>query len=423
MLRIYGDNILECWRLLQYGIPSGQNYLGSGPHNLLEPTLRVLDKQFQLLPSPDLIPREIRDRLSSHKLSLRENPDAIIAKEDNILATFEFCSALPAGNNAWQRHGRALSLCLNGIKHFHVAKVGGYELDKDRNKKATRLPNPLLIISYIGMSNISKEGKSYFVPIVNEDTSDSLESLLLACDCKSLMSHAVQSLFFESSNLDEVGEKIFAANLSLVSAVSKPEMTDSSFSREEWSTLAQNVCDGSSAPLDEIMQMRKVNWKKSAPSNRSKSGQALQHYMEKNFQSLGDSKIPICLARRRDLPSFQNFLDSLYGEGVVNMNLANLSSDLLITCDSGFKPRGDDSRPARGLTPFARSLINKDSDTKILVFLYGPCKEYQWRDVKSGRIDKLAASNGLWESIYNMADFLILDSEKHPHPLALEISK
>ena len=64
--------------------------------------------------------------------------------KEKFIYTFEFSSALPAGNKAWQRQGRALSLSLNGIKHFHIAKLGGYELDKNREKKSPRLPNPLI---------------------------------------------------------------------------------------------------------------------------------------------------------------------------------------------------------------------------------------------------------------------------------------
>ena len=75
------------------------------------------------------------------------------------------------------------------------------------------------------------------------------------------------------------------------------------------------------------------------------------------------------------------------------------------------------------MTPFARSLMpNKDS-SKLLVFLYGPCPLYQWEEIKSGNFKALAEKNGLWESIYKMADYLILDSEKHPHPLFISINK
>jgi len=110
MLHVYGDNILECWRLVQYANTQEAEPTVPANNDILKPTISVGGQEIKLMPSPDLIPINIKENFCKHRDSLRENPDAVISDETNILATFEFCSALPAGNNAWQRHGRALSI-------------------------------------------------------------------------------------------------------------------------------------------------------------------------------------------------------------------------------------------------------------------------------------------------------------------------
>jgi len=426
MLHVYGDNILECWRLVQHANTQETEPTVPANNDILKPTISVGEREIKLMPSPDLIPINIKENFCKHKDSLRENPDAVISDETNILATFEFCSALPAGNNAWQRHGRALSICINGISHFHIAKVGGFELDKDRNKKATRLPNPLLLISYLAMGRGIAPGGSYFVPIVVDDTSDELGHLIGHCDCKHELSRIVQSLISTGEIPGDSLESIIEANIRLIESISKPKGDKKSLSRNEWVNIAEKLAQGKTDPLKEIVDVRRIEWKKSAPSNTSSTGKKLQRYMEINFQAIGDAKIPICLARKEQIKGFQEFLEELYADSIKQRGFdlqASVPGDLLITCDSGFKPRGDDSRPARGLTPFAKSLVGENSEVKILVFLYGPCKEYQWRKIKDGHMENLAQSNGLWESIYKLADFLILDSESHAHPLTVEVHK
>jgi hypothetical protein len=63
---------------------------------------------------------------------LREAADAIITRikdgSESAVAAIEFCGALPAGNQAWQRQGRAFSFAHAGIPYFYVAELGGFEL-------------------------------------------------------------------------------------------------------------------------------------------------------------------------------------------------------------------------------------------------------------------------------------------------------
>lgn len=79
---------------------------------------------------------------------LREGADSyiseVIGKEEKFVLAIEYCSALPAGNNAWQRNGRALSSVLAGVPYLFMAELGGVELNGKREVIAARKPNPIV---------------------------------------------------------------------------------------------------------------------------------------------------------------------------------------------------------------------------------------------------------------------------------------
>uniref|UniRef100_UPI00405652E7 hypothetical protein n=1 Tax=Agathobacter sp. TaxID=2021311 RepID=UPI00405652E7 len=92
---------------------------------------------------------------------LDETPDAIVTYVENgletILYAIEFCSALQAGNQAWQRSGRAFSTGRTGCPYIYVVDFVDYELDpKTRERKSLRFPNPVVPYSYINFSEDSE---------------------------------------------------------------------------------------------------------------------------------------------------------------------------------------------------------------------------------------------------------------------------
>src|SRR5699024_9757591 len=70
-------------------------------------------------------------------------------KSEEILCAVEFCSALQAGNQAWQRSGRAFSTQRANCPYLYVVDFVKYELDSSRARKALRMPNPTVPFSYI----------------------------------------------------------------------------------------------------------------------------------------------------------------------------------------------------------------------------------------------------------------------------------
>jgi hypothetical protein len=83
------------------------------------------------------------------------------------------------------------------------------------------------------------------------------------------------------------------------------------------------------------------------------------------------------------------------------------NKQLAVVWITGFKPRGDDSRPDRGLTPLARMILGNDTD--ILTIVYGPAKQSTW-DAFMKSPEQIAKDNGLWQSIINICDYVLIDS-------------
>jgi hypothetical protein len=72
----------------------------------------------------------------------------------------------------------------------------------------------------------------------------------------------------------------------------------------------------------------------------------------------------------------------------------------------GFKPRGDDNRPDRGILPLAVMLSS--TEVEIMTYIYGPVLAKNLASlVNTPR--RLADSNGLWKSILALSNYVALD--------------
>ncbi len=162
---IHGDNIVECERALTIILQSLEGVFESisppifsitCPRYLLK--LKGAKELFSVTFYPGFgrwdhdILQSIRDRGGV----LREAADVIVTAVQNgeelPLFAIEFCGALPAGNQAWQRSGRAFSFGTAQIPYLYISELGGYELDSKRRRKAPRMPNPAVPFSYLAFS-------------------------------------------------------------------------------------------------------------------------------------------------------------------------------------------------------------------------------------------------------------------------------
>jgi len=171
-LRVHGDNIVECERtLLLLSQAFGKEVRIIPASSLYMPfyELAINDKdilQIELLSGHGRWGVDITTALMDNGGILREGADSYITEivngQEKILLAIEYCSALPAGNNAWQRNGRAYSSVLAGVPYLYYAEVGGVELDENRAVKAPRFPNPVVPFSYL---TTTKRMNAFCIPV------------------------------------------------------------------------------------------------------------------------------------------------------------------------------------------------------------------------------------------------------------------
>ena len=145
--RIHGDNIVECERIANLIInevhPRNVEKTLISPATISESinfyySGKYFEWSLELLPGFNKAGRsrwkgDIFKSLRENGSFLDETPDAIITAIDNdkekILCAIEFCSALQAGNQAWQRSGRAFSTGRTGCPYIYIVDFVKYELD------------------------------------------------------------------------------------------------------------------------------------------------------------------------------------------------------------------------------------------------------------------------------------------------------
>src|SRR3989338_1211108 len=422
ILRIHGDNILECesaLKLLSSSLNGGIFRLKSGPAYAPIYEFESDQKEYfeiQLFAGYGRWGFPLVEYIASLGGTLREAPDAIITRleiksgklyERPILA-FEFSGALPAGNNAWQRTGRALALAYAGIPYLYFAELGGQELDASRVIKAARFPNPLVPFAYavLGMTS-----GSISLPVYIASPSSNQNVLQIFRDCfgKKKSIELVRSILLTE---DQNGsrEKIEAKVLNVLRVLAEQRKRNDILTAEEWTELhAQKT------------GLEKAEWliKRAMPWNK-KIGlkglppsfyELLKAAQGNGVVAIGSKDMPISLIPANRRARFGAKIKSIYGAKTDKAFigwLSNTSRPLLCVWVAGFKPRGDDSRPDRGLVPLARMIFGME-DVDVLTVVYGPAKPSTWSMLQSD-IRKLAATNGLWEAIVNLSNGILINS-------------
>lgn len=160
--RIHGDNIVECERTLKM-VAEAYDATCEPLHSpVYRPKYSVETKDCAFI--VELLSghgrwgnTDLGDLIHEAGGQLRESADSYLTEvagaEEKILLAIEYCSALPAGNNAWQRNGRALASVFANVPYLYFAEIGGVELDEKRVPKAPRYPNPAVPFSYVALSH------------------------------------------------------------------------------------------------------------------------------------------------------------------------------------------------------------------------------------------------------------------------------
>lgn len=421
---IHGDNIVECVRAFEY-IVAGLDALVK---EILGPSVSVtcpvytvmLDRYelvFQFLPGYGER-RWNQDVLAFIQRSggrLREAADAIVTLiedgEEHSVAAIEFCGALPAGNQAWQRQGRAFSFAHAEVPYFYVAELGGFELDTDRERKAERMPNPAIPFSFIAMTQYSG---SVCLPVYEANagaTPETIERYGPIFGKSEFLEFLKLAVLGDATEIvaSELGDKCVA----LVELLANSKKRQDGLTGVQWKAAHKAVVEGQSLPefLEENVQLA---WKKTAYI-AGLTATARQFMLLGAQESLGltSTTLPLSFIPKGSREAFSQKAKALYKDMTSNFAawLGNDDKPLAISWVMGFKPRGDDARPDRGLPPLTRMLIGDDCD--LLTFVYGPALVTHWIDLAANPVG-LARQNGLWEAVLGVSDGVLVDSSTKP---------
>lgn len=421
---IHGDNIVECVRAFDY-IVTG---LGNLVNEITGPTVSVTcpvyivhledhELSFQFLPGYGER-RWNQDVLGFIKRSggrLREAADAIITNIANDtelpIAAIEFCGALPAGNQAWQRQGRAFSFAHAGVPYFYVAELGGFELDADRGRKAERMPNPAVPFSFFTMTqyqasvclpvyeaNSGATGKTiaHYEPIFGK--TEFLEFLKLAV---------------LGDGTDAAGVELGRKCTALVKLLADAKKRKDGLSGDQWQAAHDAVLAGQTLP-DFLAKNVRLAWKKTAYiAGLTATAKQFMALGSKETLGLTSTVLPLSFVPKEKRATFARQVRVLYPD-IEDAFVAWLETDeqhLAIAWVMGFKPRGDDARPDRGLPPLARMLVGNDCE--LMTFVYGPAPVSHWNKLARTPVE-LATQNGLWEAVLGVSDGVLVDSATKP---------
>lgn len=422
-LNIYGDNILECEEALRLVTSALEMELVPVDSPLYTPTFQLLyndipQYEVKLFPGYDRWEYDIKKVMESMGAKLREATDAVITEindekntEVPILA-MEFCGALPAGNNAWQRTGRALSCAQSGVPYLYFAELGGVELGENRKIKAARFPNPIIPFAYL---SLGKTYDSVTLPIYQPSPSITLE---LYRTFEPYFTGEELNSYIKSvitGKEDLASRKIIEEKAIELTAFlsSKRKNQGNILSPEDWKTLSIHE---DSSEIASWLIKKGLSWKKRVTIPTTDTfRKLLQKVALMGAVAVGSSEMPFCLLSIDQRKELSTILNELYGEKLSEdfQQWIIESKPLFIAWVAGFKPRGDDSRPDRGLVPLLRMVVGEDG-VDVLTIVYGPVKTEMLRQLQEN-IWRLAKTNGLWQSVLHYSDGVIVDTTTSDH--------
>lgn len=416
---IYGDNIVECERMFSLLCDSLEADEKNICGNLPAPTMSIETPKgtfvFQFYPGFGRWENDVISMIRSNGGVLREAPDVILTKsiEDKeipVLAV-EFCSALPAGNQAWQRSGRAYSTARPKIPYLFVTEIGGYELDANRKKKAPRLPNPAIPFSFISYSILTEREVTiaYTMNPGADSTNKDIYKDIVAGNDLLLYIKAILLEQDTTKAFDKLQTKVF----SFVSKLSANAKASQTLNTTQWETVYS--CLKKCGHTNAILRESSFGWKKKYSIKVTKTFASVFNKVSKIATAVGSKDLPFCVIESTQIQQLSKILSSTY-KNISTDYLYQISSlkQVAICWINGFKPKGDDARPDRGLLPFLRMLLG--DQIHVLTFVYGPAKKTMINKFEN-KPEDLTRENGLWEAVLGLSDFIICDSKNAAEPI------
>ena len=417
---IYGDNIVECERMLALveRALSATDCVICG--TAVAPSFRLATKEgvyeFSFFPGFDRWEQNLVESIRAAGGVLRETPDVYVTRiegetEMPILAV-EFCSALPAGNQAWQRSGRAYSTARCGIPYLFVTEIGGFELDSMRNRKVPRLPNPAVPFSFLSYSESAESDVmiAYSMNPGADDENRAKYARMIAGD--DLPRYVAARIRGEDP--DETLNVLKRKAYSFVqTAADGKKMRVAALTTAQWNRVHDALeRDGDAR---ELYLAFDLPWKKKVSIPTRPSFRKFLKGIERLATAVASGDLPFCVIRKERMDELKSLIRRTYPTFFSKIEEAAFDGGgLAICCINGFKPHGDDARPDRGLLPLLRMLIG--DEIQVLSVVYGPASR-QMVEKLSSSPKVLGDENGLWESVLALSNFVICDSMKGDEPV------
>lgn len=411
VLRIHGDNIVECERtliMIAEAFNSDYRLVSESPLYMPQYIIDTEEDSFEI------------ELLSGHKRweginlgdivyqsggKLREKADSYITEvkhsKENLLLGIEYCSALPAGNNAWQRNGRALASVFANVPYLFYAEIGGIELSEDRKPKMPRYPNPAVPFSFI---SISHDMNSICFPVYRAHPSMTEENY---AKYKDSLGYETGLTFLKEiingKTSEETRKVLSDKSLSLVKTLSDSRKLRDTLRKEEWDGLLNSKDRASWLASFEGFGWKKKNSKKVKVS--STFTKLKTKVEELDAKAITSKDLPFCIIPKQKLKGFKSWLIKTY-KGL-DTDIAT-DKDLALVWITGFKPKGDDSRPDRGLSPLCRMILGQGAN--IMAIVSGPVSKNTLESLLED-YNTLCNTNGLFQSIFTCCNYLLVDSE------------
>ena len=292
------------------------------------------------------------------------------------------------------------------MPYFYYAEIGGVELDERRMFKAPRFPNPVVPFSYISAMN---DNEIFCVPVYKAHPTITEE-----------LYQTFKDVFGYETSLDVIKKMILGQkyedsiivlkqkNLKLVQILSRIRRVRNTFVGKQWEDYLN-----SASKIDWIDKNTPVGcWKKKS-SEKVNVSQTFVSFLRNienlGCKSIGSNDLPICVIPQKRMADLREILSRIYPNIKFSIDF---NKPLAIVWITGFKPRGDDSRPDRGLSPLARMALGPNA--QILAVVSGPAKNSTWNSLLSS-VENLAKQNGLWQAIVNNCNFFFVDSNTCRH--------
>ena len=328
-------------------------------------------------------------------LFISENPDVLVLFEsDNTpqkLFAVEFCSALPAGNQSWQRFARGKQLSKNGTDYFFISELGGSELGENRKQISIRFPNP--IVNFGALSTSKKPSCGLFVNLLIKKPGcpDEIAKKFENCLGIDILERYILNLTLGKNE----NAKIYDHQRELIKCFIAQKRRRSFFEIDFFEDKP-------------IMPEQRFapGWKKRRSIDVTNDTKSILSTASRLSNGYYGTDLPFVAIQANSSNIFCNEVNQITaGDRKIKLNRAE--QKVFFAAIAGFKPRGDDARPDRGLVPLLDSIVATDSLIVSLVF--GPAPSNNQQSLLSNpRL--IATKNGLWGSVLQNSDYVIATS-------------